>query len=82
MRVLLVASVVLVVLQLTFAAKDNCDKGEEYKTGQSSSCGEYKCGEEKGASRSCTKDSVSGCFCKKNHYRRSSDNKCVRKNQC
>ncbi|KAK8787801.1 hypothetical protein V5799_022424 [Amblyomma americanum] len=62
--------------------KHDCDKGEKYKTGQSSSCGEHKCGELEEGTRPCTADYVSGCFCKDHLYRRQSDNKCVRKHEC
>ncbi|KAL1486784.1 hypothetical protein MTO96_046823 [Rhipicephalus appendiculatus] len=59
-----------------------CGEGEVFKENQSSSCGEHRCGDPENGLKPCTKDSVSRCFCEDNLYRRSSDNKCVPKEEC
>ncbi|KAH7942888.1 hypothetical protein HPB52_002065 [Rhipicephalus sanguineus] len=59
-----------------------CGEGEVYKEGQSSTCGEHRCGDPEDGIKSCTFDLVSRCFCQDNLYRRSSDGKCVPKEEC
>ncbi|KAK8759257.1 hypothetical protein V5799_003101 [Amblyomma americanum] len=82
MKIVLVAAVALALLQCVFADEEDCDEGEVYKTGQSSTCGEHQCGEPESGVKPCTYDYVSRCFCKDDLYRRKSDHKCVPKDEC
>ncbi|KAL1480864.1 hypothetical protein MTO96_050682, partial [Rhipicephalus appendiculatus] len=59
-----------------------CVEGEVWKTGVSSSCAENKCGQEVSVSRTCTLDYASACFCQPHLFRRASDRKCVRLQEC
>ncbi|XP_037523248.1 chymotrypsin-elastase inhibitor ixodidin [Rhipicephalus sanguineus] len=82
MNTVLVAAVVLAVLHASSAQGKKCGEGEVYKEGQSSTCGEHRCGDPEDGIKSCTFDLVSRCFCQDNLYRRSSDGKCVPKEEC
>ncbi|XP_037523249.1 serine protease inhibitor 2 [Rhipicephalus sanguineus] len=82
MKAVLLCAVGLAVLQISFAQNKECGEGEVWKTGQSSSCGENKCGDPEDGFKPCTMDYVSRCFCEDSLYRRSSDNKCVPKEEC
>ncbi|KAH9365787.1 hypothetical protein HPB48_004173 [Haemaphysalis longicornis] len=61
-----------------------CGPGQVFKSCVSSSCGEDRCGDDPVPSRfrACTLDCATGCFCDHGYYRRSSDNKCVRRADC
>ncbi|KAL1480866.1 hypothetical protein MTO96_050684 [Rhipicephalus appendiculatus] len=69
-----------ILLPTSFAA--DCSDDEWYQFGLSSSCGEHLCGETEHRYTTCTIDPFSRCLCKEDLYRRSSDDKCVPKEEC
>ncbi|KAL3240220.1 hypothetical protein MRX96_047930 [Rhipicephalus microplus] len=82
MKAAVLCVVVLAVLQITFAQEEDCGPGEIWKTGQSSSCGENRCGDPEDGIKPCTLDYASRCFCDDDLYRRDSDRMCVPKEEC
>nr|XP_037286121.1 uncharacterized protein LOC119179152 [Rhipicephalus microplus] len=58
-----------------------CGIHEEFKECQSSSCGEWRCGEVRGALRPCTEDCRNDCFCSE-EYNRHPNGTCVPQDHC
>ncbi|XP_077527675.1 chymotrypsin-elastase inhibitor ixodidin-like [Haemaphysalis longicornis] len=90
MRTIVLLGIVIVVAGFASAERgwDNwpreCGPGQVFKSCVSSSCGEDRCGDDPVPRRfrACTLDCATGCFCDHGYYRRSSDNKCVRRADC
>ncbi|CAN8002012.1 unnamed protein product [Ixodes hexagonus] len=84
MRVLILTACLLLLVGSALARVGpdhhlTCGPNEVFKRCVGSSCAENKCG--RPASRFCTKDCRTGCFCAPGFYRRN-DRQCVVKSRC
>ncbi|KAL1438399.1 hypothetical protein MTO96_048014 [Rhipicephalus appendiculatus] len=87
MRTYMILFCVLVVLVGSAVAQRGspvlslrCGPTEVFKECESSSCSEERC--DAPGPRPCTADCRTGCFCDHGYYRRSSDDRCVRLDEC
>ncbi|XP_037523779.1 von Willebrand factor-like [Rhipicephalus sanguineus] len=63
------------------AGPGGCAPGEEY-TCVSGDCGEKTCEDAADSNKICARTCITGCFCAPGLFRRSSDRRCVTKEQC